>query len=51
MMTHTHTHTNTDTHTQRERERDSNEYPIVVFSKNVTIKIDIGLIRARGIED
>ena len=33
--THTHTHTQTHTHT----ERDSNEYAIVVFSKNATIKI------------
>ena len=33
--THTHTHKHTRTHT------DSNEYPIVAFSKNATIKIEI----------
>ena len=39
--THTHTHTNTDahTHTHTHTHRDSNEYPIVAFSKNATIKI------------
>ena len=32
-----HTHTDTHTHTHR----DSNEYPIVAFSKNATIKINV----------
>ena len=36
--THTHTHKHTHTH------RDSNEYPIVAFSKNATIKIDLLII-------
>ena len=38
---HTHTHTNTDahTHTHTHTHTDSNEYPIVAFSKNATIKI------------
>ena len=35
--THTHKHGHTHTHTHR----DSNEYPIVAFSKNATIKIRV----------